>query len=82
MPIYGECVGTLQRTPVTILALGDHGCELQPEAGPCTIEGMLDLWIGAMGPFPATAESHGDGRYKASFREPLDQRIIAHFAHA
>ena len=81
MMIYGECIGNMARMPVTISALGDHECELEPHASPPgAIEGKFDLWIGAIGPLPVTTENRGDGRYRARFREPLDQRIIAHFA--
>lgn len=82
MTIQGECIGTLARTAVTISALDGEACELQPQSGESTIEGALDLWIGAIGPLSVTAENSGDGRYRARFREPLDARIIAHFAHA
>jgi hypothetical protein len=80
MTIYGECIGTLARTPVTISALDGEACELQPHARESAMEGPLDLWIGAIGPLPVTAVNSGDGRYRARFSEPLDQRIIAHFA--
>jgi hypothetical protein len=80
MTIYGECIGTRVRTPVMISQLGGDSCELQPSQLPGTIEGPLDLWIGAVGPFAVTAEAHGGGRYRARFRDPLDERIIAHFA--
>jgi hypothetical protein len=85
--LYGECIGAMARTPVTISQLDGHECELEPhadaqdtEAG--AIEGLQDLWIGAIGPLPVTAENRGGGRYRARFREPLDARIIAHFAQA
>lgn len=81
MAIYGECIGTIERTPVTISALGGNECELQPATSASSIEGLLDLWIGAIGPLPVTTENCG-GRYLARFREPLDERIIAHFANA
>ncbi|MEW9854462.1 hypothetical protein [Novosphingobium sp. M1R2S20] len=79
MAIYGECIGGLTRVPVTISALGGDGCDFQPEASDCLIDGPLDLWIGAVGPFTVTTEKNAGGRYRARFREPLDQRIIAHF---
>lgn len=80
MTIYGECIGARARTPVTISALGGHECELQLQSDQNPIEGLLDLWIGAIGPLPVMAETRGSGRYRARFREPLDERIIAHFA--
>jgi hypothetical protein len=79
MTIYGECIGALSRTPVTISALAGEDCELRPSATAGFIEGLLDLWIGAMGPFPVVAEQR-NGRFHARFAEPLDARIIAHFA--
>ncbi|MBB4857257.1 hypothetical protein HNO88_000564 [Novosphingobium chloroacetimidivorans] len=81
MAIYGECIGVLERTPVTISALDGLECQLEARTGANRIEGLLDLWIGAIGPLPVTAE-HSGGRVRAKFREPLDERIIAHFAHA
>jgi hypothetical protein len=80
MTIYGECIGTLERTPVTISALDGEACELRPAASAGAMEGLLDLWIGAIGPLPVTTEHSGTGSYRAKFREPLDARIIAHFA--
>jgi hypothetical protein len=77
--LYGECIGTLARTPVTISQLQGQECELQPQPGATDLDGLQDLWIGAIGPLPVTAESRGGGRYRARFREPLDERILAHF---
>ena len=82
MTIYGECIGTRDRTPVTISGLGDSECEIEPQTGSSVMEGLLDLWIGAIGPMSVMAETIGGHRYRARFREPLDQRIIAHFANA
>ena len=81
MTIYGECIGTMARMPVTISSLDGNQCELQPGTGTSTLEGLLDLWIGAIGPLSVTTENSGDGRYRARFNEPLDERIIAHFAN-
>ena len=80
--LYGECIGAVARTPVTISQLDGLECELEPHAGTNAIEGLQDLWIGAIGPLQVTAENRGGGRYRARFREPLDARIIAHFALA
>ncbi|WP_159873231.1 hypothetical protein [Novosphingobium sp. 9U] len=82
MAIYGECIGVRERTPVTISALDGLECELQPQTSTAAIEGRMDLWIGAIGPLSVTAKNNGSGRYCATFSEPLDARIIAHFAHA
>jgi len=80
--LYGECIGTLARTPVTISHLCGHECELEPCPGASVVDGLQDLWIGAIGPLAVTAENSGCGRYRARFSEPLDARIIAHFAQA
>lgn len=82
MTIYGECVGSSAPTPVTISSLAGDECELQPSAAATLIEGLLDLWIGAIGPLCVTAENRGGGRFRARFLEPLDERIVAHFAQA
>jgi hypothetical protein len=82
MTIYGECIGTRDHIAVTISGLGDCECELEPATGTGVMEGLLDLWIGAIGPLAVTAENSGGRRYRARFCEPLDQRIIAHFAQA
>jgi hypothetical protein len=81
MTIYGECIGTRDRTPVTISHLGGEGCDFEVDQRESAIERLLDLWIGAIGPLPVEAEESGIGRYRARFREPLDERIIAHFSH-
>ncbi|MBB3940572.1 hypothetical protein GGR39_002229 [Novosphingobium fluoreni] len=82
MTIYGECIGARDRLPVTISLLDGHECQLEVPVEACEIEGVMDLWIGAIGPLPVMAETSGERRYRARFREPLDDRIIAHFAHA
>lgn len=82
MTIYGECIGARDRTQVTISALADEGCEIELPASSSVLDGLIDLWIGAIGPFAVMAENSGDRRYHARFREPLDARIIAHFANA
>ena len=78
--IYGECIGKDACTPVTISALDSFKCELHPHIEFGCIERPHELWIGAIGPLPITAENRGAGRYRARFDEPLDERIIAHFA--
>ena len=78
--LYGECIGAAARTPVAISQLDGHECELEPFAAGHPLEGLQDLWIGAIGPLSVTAENRGGGRYRARFSEPLDARIIAHFA--
>jgi len=80
MTIYGECIGTRERLPVIISELCDSECEIELQSATAAIDELLDLWIGAIGPLPVTAHTSGERRYRARFREPLDQRIIAHFA--
>jgi hypothetical protein len=82
MTIYGECIGARDRTPVTISALGNRDCEIEPQSGSNAIVGLFELWIGAIGPLQVVAENSGGPRCLARFREPLDERIIAHFASA
>lgn len=82
MTIYGECIGPRDRARVTISALADKGCDIEVQASSSLLDGLMDLWIGAIGPFAVMAENSGHSRYYARFREPLDQRIIAHFANA
>jgi len=82
MTIYGECIGKSASMPVTISSLGGNECELQPGTATSILEELIDLWIGAIGPLSVTTENSGDGRYRARFTEPLDERIIAHFAMA
>jgi hypothetical protein len=82
MTIYGECIGKRSRTPVTIVALAGEECELQSRTSADSIDDTSELWIGALGPIPVIAETQGNGRYRARFAEPLDARIVAHFAQA
>jgi hypothetical protein len=39
----------------------------------------MALWIGAIGPLSATARQRDANHMIASFKEPLDPRILAHF---
>jgi hypothetical protein len=79
MMIYGECETRGRRLAVTISGLGSAGCALACEGQDALPEGDMALWIGAIGPLAAIA-MHKDAHHAAaSFREPLDQRILAHF---
>ena len=40
----------------------------------------MALWIGAIGPLAAIAMQKDATHANASFREPLDPRILEHFA--
>lgn len=86
MTIYGECE-TLGRTlPVHISDLTQAGCDLSSGDGlnalASCINGDMALWIGAIGPLAATARRRDATHMMACFKEPLDPRILAHFATA
>ncbi len=81
MAIYGECVGSGTRAQVQISDLAGTGCDLAARIGEAMPDGEFALWIGAMGPFAATATRTDAEHLSAKFREPLDPRIIEHFGH-
>lgn len=78
--IYGECEWRGHKVRVLISDLARSGCDLACEAGKLPAEGELSLWIGAIGPFAATAMRRDDAHLAAQFSQPLDERIIQHFA--
>lgn len=81
MAIYGECE-TLGRTvPVQIYALTRSGCDIASN-GECTLalNSEMALWIGAIGPLAVISRQRDANRTLATFKEPLDPRILAHFA--
>ncbi|WP_275226365.1 hypothetical protein [Novosphingobium album (ex Liu et al. 2023)] len=78
MAIYGECIGAHSRAAVTISDLDDTGCDLFPDSG-TPVLGDCALWIGAVGPFEATAIPRDNGHSAARFKEPLDRKIVHHF---
>lgn len=80
MTIYGECETRGQRLAVTITGLRSLGCALACESRDILPEGDMALWIGAIGPLPAIAMQKDATHADASFREPLDPRILEHFA--
>ena len=86
MTIYGECETLDRILAVRISELTQAGCDLASSDGGdplgVSIGGDMALWIGAIGPLAATARQRDDTRMMASFKEPLDPRILAHFATA
>lgn len=79
MIIYGECVGQRDSAPVRISDLAGMGCDLEIEQQTTLDEGDVALWIGAVGPIPATATRKDAGHLAVRFKEPLDGKIIQHF---
>lgn len=79
--LYGECVGPRETAEVRISDLAGGGCDLETEDS-ALLDGDFALWIGAIGPFPATATRRDHGHFHVHFKEPLDARIVEHFALA
>lgn len=81
MTIYGECETRGKRLAVTITGLGSSGCALSSDSASDLPLGEMALWIGAIGPLAAVAMQQDATHASAAFREPLDPRILDHFAH-
>jgi hypothetical protein len=79
MTIYGECETRGFRLPVTISDLAETGCALESDAAGKLPDGEMALWIGAIGPLAVIAMHKDQSRSIASFKQPLDERIIDHF---
>ena len=79
--LYGECVAARESAEVRISDLADRGCDLETD-GSALLDGDFALWIGAIGPFPATATRRDAEHFHVRFKEPLDARIVQHFALA
>lgn len=77
--LYGECIGARESAEVRISDLADGGCDLETD-GSALLDGDFALWIGAIGPFAATAIRRGARHFHVLFKEPLDARIVQHFA--
>ncbi|WP_207094756.1 hypothetical protein [Novosphingobium sp. PY1] len=77
--VYGECVHSGACASVRISSLADSGCDLEIEAPAALDDGECTLWIGAIGPFPATAIRKTARQLLLRFKEPLDRKIVAHF---
>lgn len=80
MTIYGECEAQGRRLKVQIRDLAGSGCGIASESGEVPVDGDLSLWIGAIGPLAATAMRLDETHMSALFKEPLDDRILKHFA--
>lgn len=78
--LYGECVSAGSSTPVRISDLARLGCAVETDAPGPALEGELTLWIGAVGPFRATAVRKDTRSLAVHFVEPLDTQIVQHFA--
>lgn len=77
--LYGECVGARNSTEVRISELADRTCDLETDGFAAMTDGDVSLWIGAIGPFPATATRKDESHLALRFKEPLDDRILEHF---
>lgn len=77
--LYGECVSAREAARVRISRLAKLGCDLEAEGMAPIIDGDVALWIGAVGPFAATARRRNTGCTTVRFKEPLDGKIVDHF---
>ena len=82
MTLYGECVGASASAAVRISELGGSGCELEAEGILSVFDEDFALWIGAVGPFAATALRKDPQHLSLHFKEPLDPKILDHFLAA
>lgn len=80
--LYGECVRSGETMAVRISDLARIGCAVETDACAVDLEGELTMWIGAMGPFAATATRRDDRHHAVRFVQPLDDQIVLHFAPA
>ena len=81
MPVYGDCLSTNGFEPVSVSHLCEAGCELVFQSGEITDDLVLTIWIGAIGPITGKAEARGS-IVKIRFDEPLDERVVRHFAYS
>jgi tartrate dehydratase beta subunit/fumarate hydratase class I family protein len=79
MILYGECFTARDSAQVRISELADLGCHLETLDAVALSDGDLTLWIGAIGPFAATATRKDASHLAVRFKEPLDGKIIHHF---
>lgn len=77
--LYGECIGSRGSASVRISDLAGSGCDLEADAAQDVFEDDFALWIGAVGPFAATATAKAGPRVAVRFKEPVDGRILQHF---
>lgn len=78
--LYGECVRSGEAMAVRILDLACIGCAVETDASSVDLEGELTVWIGAVGPFAATATRRDARHHSLRFAQPLDDQIVHHFA--
>jgi hypothetical protein len=76
--IFGEFVCGSARAPVEISQLRSEECCLALDGHPM-LDGELELWIGAIGPFGIVADQAGSRGFTARFKTPLEAEIISHF---
>ncbi|MCJ2180533.1 hypothetical protein [Novosphingobium album (ex Hu et al. 2023)] len=77
--LYGECIAPGQTAKVRISGLADQGCDLETDACETVSDGDVSLWIGAVGPFHASATRKDACHVAVRFKEPIDGRILEHF---
>ena len=77
--LYGECIGPRESAKVRISDLADKGCDLETDASETVSDGDVALWIGAVGPFHASATRKDASHLALRFKEPIDGRIVEHF---
>ncbi|MCJ2186562.1 hypothetical protein [Novosphingobium beihaiensis] len=77
--LYGECIGPQETAKVRISDLADQGCDLETDAFCAVSDGDVSLWIGAVGPFHASATRKDASHLALRFKEPIDGRIVEHF---
>ncbi|MEJ2457942.1 MAG: hypothetical protein P8Y58_07235 [Novosphingobium sp.] len=77
--LYGECVSACKTAKVRISELADRGCDLEMDPFTAVTDGDVSLWIGAIGPFPASATRKDASHLALRFKEPIDGRIVEHF---
>lgn len=82
MPLYGECITCGRSAKVRVSGLAATGCDLESDGASPLDDGETTLWIGAIGPFPVTTVRQAPCHLSARFCEPLDSRILEHFAAA
>lgn len=82
MTLYGECIGADTRARVRISGLAGNGCEVEADTRQSLFDGEFTLWIGAVGPFSATASRRDRSHLLLRFKEPLDPKIVDHFQAA
>ena len=81
MPVYGDCLSTNGLEPVNVSRLCEASCDLVFESGEAVADRVLTIWIGAIGPITGKVEARG-AVVTLLFDEPLDERVVRHFAYS